>query len=394
MILAFGFFSFFSFIFQLIMARMLSLSDYGILASLFSIIYILSVFNESVQTIITKFSTRENNKGKLKNLIKKSYKKAFKTSISLYLFYLIISIPLALILKINFLLLALNGLIIFFAFFIPITRGILQGKERFYALGANMIIESGFKLIFGIVFVYVGWKVYGAITGAILGGLFAFCLSFIPIREIMLSKEEKAETEGIYEYAKPAFIITFLIILFYSVDVLIAKIIFPSDVAGAYAISSTLAKIIFWGTLPISKAMFPMSAENNEDKIKSENVFFNSLLMILVCIFIILSLFYFFSESIVSIFSGREIPISMNILIYLGIAVSFISISNLILLYKLSAGKIRGYNYIFIFVLIEILLLFYFSNDVYQFSIAFITSSAVLLWGAISLVSIDNSKRV
>lgn len=387
LLIAFGIFNFFHFLFQLVMAHMLTLSEYAVLASLFSIIYILTIFTESVQTIITKFSAEESDKGKLRNILKKSSNKSFLISLSLFIFYLIVSIPLSFLLDIDYLLLSFNGLFIFLAFLPPITRGILQGKKKFKSLGLNMILESAGKLVFGMLFVYLGFKVYGAIAGVIIGSIIALVLSLVPLKYIISSKEKKAKTFGIYDYARPTFLITSVIIIFYSLDVVIAKIFFPADMVGSYAIASILGKIIFWGTLPISKAMFPMSAENQKNKNRSDNVFTNSLIILLLVIFLILAIFYFFPEAIIKIFSGKIVPEAISILFYLGIAFGFIALTNLILLYKLSLGKTKGYYYLFTFIIIEIFLLSYFSKDLLQFSVAFITSSAVFLWGAIVLMN-------
>ncbi len=386
LLLAFGLFNFFNFMFQFFMARMLSVSEYGVLATLFAVIYILFIFSESVQMIIVKYSANENDEGKLKSLLKKSSKKAFLISIILFIFYLAASIPLSSILKIDYLLLSFNGLIIFLSFFLPLTRGIMQGRRRFKSFGFNIILESGIKLVLGIFFVYLGWKIYGAITALILGGSIAFFLSLISLKDVIKSEEKKAETEGIYNYAKPTFIISFIIIVFYSLDVVLAKIFFSPEIAGSYAIASILGKIILWGTLPISKAMFPISIENKKEGNKSGNVFINSLFILFLGIFFALIFFYFFPEFIIKIFSGKDIPGAISILFYLGIAFSLISLANLILLYKLSLGKVKGYLYLIIFIFIEIGLLSYFSKDLLQFSIAFITASAAFLWASIFLV--------
>jgi O-antigen/teichoic acid export membrane protein len=59
------------------MARMLSIIDYGILAALYAIIYILGIFIESIQTVMMKYSSGENDNGRLKSLLKKTLKKKF-----------------------------------------------------------------------------------------------------------------------------------------------------------------------------------------------------------------------------------------------------------------------------------------------------------------------------
>src|SRR3990172_11215875 len=87
----FGLFNFLNFLFQLIMARSLDIVEYGVLATLFSILYILNVFSDSIQLIITKYSSSEKTHGLLKNILKRGLKKSFVLSIILLFFYLIIS---------------------------------------------------------------------------------------------------------------------------------------------------------------------------------------------------------------------------------------------------------------------------------------------------------------
>lgn len=372
----------FNYLFHFAMTRMLTIEHYGILVALYSIIYIIAVFSESIQLVISRYTTREGDVGKVKNIIKKSAKKASKISIYIFIAYLVLSIVLSNILNISYLLLALTGTIIFSSFLIPITRGVLQGKKRFNSLGANMISESIFKLVFSILLVFIGWEVYGAVVATLMGVYASFFLSLISIRDILSKKEKKTKTPGIYTYTAPTFIAIVTIVVFYSVDVLIAKIFFPAETAGYYAILSVISKVIFFGTQPISRAMFPISTDSEKKK-GSDNVFSTSIMLLSFLIFIALLIVYFFPEILIRVFSGRFIPEIEHILIYPAIAISLISLTNLNILYKLSLGKTKGFYHLIIFVLIEIFLLSYFSNDLVQFSIAFITASAAFFWGSI-----------
>ena len=108
LLISFGIFNFLNFVFQLSMARMLSIVDYGIFATLFSMIYMLAVFTESIQTIMTKYSSREDDKGRLKNIMKKALKKSGFVSLGLFITYLILAVPLSFLLRINYFLLFLN----------------------------------------------------------------------------------------------------------------------------------------------------------------------------------------------------------------------------------------------------------------------------------------------
>jgi len=376
-------FNILNFLFQFAMARMLSPADYGILATLFSIIYITGVFSEPVQTIIAKYSSKESQHGKLKNLALRSLRKGLKISSIIFVGYIFIAIPLSLALKIPYLLVILAGLTIFSAFLPPVTRGIMQGRKFFKTLGTNLFLEGIIKLVLAIILVLVGWKVYGAMAAAIVGSLIALIFSIIALKEILKSRETKTNFKGIYSYSWPVFIVLFSILAFFSLDILIARIVFDATSAGYYAIASVLAKIIFFGTQPISKALFPISAEQKTKK--SHHLLVNAIIILFICVLIALLIFYFFSGILIKIFAGRIILESQNILFYLALAMGILSFTNLVLLYKLSLGKIRNYLIFLIFPIIEVALLFLFSHNLIEYSIALITASAIFLWGSILL---------
>jgi len=263
----------------------------------------------------------------------------------------------------------------------------MQARAQFTPLGFNMFAEGIVKLSIGIIFVYLGFRVYGSLLGIFLGGATAFALSFFSLKEIIKAKEEKIERPDIYNYAKAAFLITFIVVFFYSIDIIIARIFFSPEIVGGYAVASILSKAIFWGTLPISKAMFPLSARDSKIKGNSESLFYNSLAMIVGFIFVALTIFYLFPDFVIRIFAGKSLGLSKIVLIYLGIGTSLISVANLILLYKLSLGKVKNYFYLFFILIIEIFLLFYFSNNVLQYSLAFVTASAILLFSSVVLMN-------
>lgn len=377
-----------NFFFHFAMARMLTITDYGILVTLYSIMYFIGISSESIQTVITKYSSVEGDEGRLKNLFKRAVKKGAWASIWLFIPYLLLSFPLAYLLKISYPLVAITGLLIFSAFLLPIGRGVMQGRKMFKSLGINMIIEAALKITLAILLVFLGWRVYGAIVATVLGSFIAFAFVFFTLKKILKAKERKKNVEGIYEYTTPVFFVTLATIAFFSLDVIIAKIVFSGEVAGYYAISSTLGKILFFGTQAISKAMFPFSAEVKSIRSKkTSNIFANAFTFLIVCIIVALGIFYLFPEILVRIFAGRFIPESSAILFFVAIGFGLLSITNLILLYKLSLGKIKGAYYLLSFVLIEILLLLYFSQNLFQFSIAFVTASAIFLWGSILLMN-------
>ncbi|MEK6873863.1 MAG: oligosaccharide flippase family protein [Nanoarchaeota archaeon] len=372
-----------NYFFHFAMARMLPIEQYGILVTLYSIIYILAVFTESIQLVITKYTTGKNE-GEIKNLVKKSSAKSFKISLLLFFVYLIISIPLSIVLKIEYPLVALTGVIIFSSFLLPITRGALQGQKRFGTLGFNMISEALIKLSSAIFLVLIGWMVYGAVIATLLGTYFSLLISFVSLKDIFKTKEIKSKNIGIYAYSAPVFVAIIAVIVFYSIDVIIAKIFFSAEIAGYYAVASMISKVIFFGTQPISKAIFPISSESKDGE-RRKKIFKYALLFLGGLIIAGLLVVYLFPGLLIKIFSGRDIPQITNILILPAIATSLISLANLNILYKLSQGKVRGCFYLPIFIIIEVILMSIFSSNLTSFSLAFVLSSIIFLIGSIIL---------
>ena len=130
--------------------------------------------------------------------------------------------------------------------------------------------------------------------------------------------------------------------------------------------------------------MFPLTSENDKKSIR-KNIFMSALFVLITLVGIALVVFYFFPEILVEIFSGRIVTESIVILFYLGVAIGIMSVANLVLLYKLSVGKIRGYYMLGIPIVIEILLLLYFSSSLINFSFALIIASIIFLLGSIFL---------
>lgn len=377
LVVSFGIYNILNFVFHFSMARLLDVAEYGILATLLSIVYLLGIFSESIQTIVSKQAS--NSKKNVSAILRNAMGRVSRPSLALFGFYLILSIPLSIFLKIPYLLMGLNGMIIFASFYSPINRGLLQGKKRFFALGSNMIIESVAKLVFSLILVFIGLDVYGPVLGGLLGAGGAYALSFINLQPLIGEGKQSVNEDVVYEKGKESFLTIFALMAFFSLDVVIARLVFDPDAVGAYAISSTIAKTIFFAAMPIAKAMFSFTAEKVRVK-RAEKVFLNALAIVGAGIVLALTLFYFFPHIWVGIFSGKDLPLATGTLFVLGMAYSLITLTQVILLYKISIHAVRSIWPILLMPVVEAVLLYIFSANLFQFSFALVASSALFLW--------------
>ncbi|MEK6881372.1 MAG: oligosaccharide flippase family protein [Nanoarchaeota archaeon] len=384
-------FNFINFLYHFIIARLLVPSDYGILITLFSIIYIFGVPSEGIQVLFArltaKFSVNKED-GKISYIVKKGINKGFLISFFIFAVLFAASFFLSEFLKIDFWLIVLTNAMVFIFILAPVPRGVLQGKKRFGRFGLSFIAESIIRLFLSVVLVILGFKVYGAIVGVFIGVVLGFLVALFFIRDITKEKEERENLGNIYQFSVPFFLTTLIILSMLSIDVLLARRFFISDpdLVGKYAVLSTLGKIIFLGTASVGKTMFPLTSEKFEEKKETFHIFKKAFVLISVLCLIALAFFYLFPELIIKITFGSQYTDIAPLLFYEGIALTFLSLSSLILLYGLSINRIKNPYWLFLFLIIEIALLSIFNSNLKNYIIALAFSNIVMFIGSIFLI--------
>ena len=383
--------NFLNYIYQFSMARILGPSGYGVLAVLVNIIYIFQVPSLSIQTIVSKHTTKffvKKEFGKIKGLFNYLIKKTLLGSLIFFIMFSILSIFLSKTLNIPIWLLILTGTFLFVTFIYPVGIGILQGMKKFNVWGFNFICVGIVKLITALVLVFLGFKVYGAIIGFVLGTLFSV-LFFIPfMKEIINSKEVK---EKIFIFSKnnlSTFFSMLLIVFMFSMDIILVRVFFAEDIVGKYAVISLTGKMILFMGMTIGYAMFPISSEKFVTGNKTgELIKKTSIVLFLLC-FLATSLFAFFPELIIKSLFGSQYLSFSNILVYVGIAFSFISFLNVFILYKISIDRfqLKHVLILLIFFITQIVILFLIHQTIQDFSMAFMFSTIISFIGSLILI--------
>jgi len=374
-------FNILNYIFHFSMARMLGPADYGILASLMSIVYLFSIPTETIQAIIARYTAifkARKEIGKIKSLMNRAIKKGWKFGIIGIILFAAVSPFIKNFLKFDSIipLLAL-AILILPVILLPITRGILQGLKKFKALGFNMSFEGAIKLVLAISLVLIGLNVNGAIAAILISGFLAFSLSKYYVNDINKSKEKFFDKKNIYSSFIPVLIAIICLTMMYSMDVIIVKHFFSDQEAGVYSVASLLGKMIFFALIPAAKAMFPIVAERQEAKKEHRHVLSKILLGTSLIMVLILAVYYLFPEFLITILFGNRYIEAANILFYLGVAFSLMTITYMISFYYLSLGKSKIIWALIPCTILELVLISLFSSSLIQFSIAFVVSSFI-----------------
>lgn len=378
-------FNFINYLFHLVTARMLTVVDYGILVTLLAITHYFYVSSDVVNNTISRYTSKFfNNHRKIKDLFKRGLTKILFFSMIAYIIFIPIAIFLSWFLKINFWLVMLTGLLLFGAFATPVIRGILQGKKRFKSLGISMNIEAISKILLVVILIYFVQNIYGVILGIIISVVFGFFISLYFIKDILKEKGQHADIKGIYSFGSNTFVASLALILIFGLDIILVKHFFTADIAGQYAVASILAKSVYFASMSISRAMFPISSLQ-QDIATKHKTFKKTLFIILGICSVAIIAFIICPKLIITILFGAKYVEISSILFILGITFTLRSITLLNILNKMSHGRITNPWMLFIFVVLGIVVLFLFHNSILSFAIALCVTDLIMLLGTFFL---------
>ena len=128
--------------------------------------------------------------------------------------------------------------------------------------------------------------------------------------------------------------------------------------------------------------MFPLTSEKYDKNENSASLFKKSFLIVLFICLIAIFIYGFFPKLIIGILYGKEYLDMAPYLVYSAIALSFLSLSNLILVYGLSTKGLRYVLFLPLFLVIEIILLYSSRGSIQEYIISFMVSNIIMFIGS------------
>jgi len=357
------------FLFHFYSSRKLGPVDYGVFGGLLSLVYLITVPFNTIQTSISNFVARfsvKKEEGKIHYLVKASLKKLTIYGI-LGVFGFFVFIPfLANFLHVGKMPLFVLSFFILFALLLPVIRGVLQGTQQFKHLGFNLMLEGIVKLVGGILLVSWGWGVGGAVGAFVLAYAIPLAFGFFPLKNIFKEPKQSFETKEVYKYSFPVILMLLSLTAFYSLDVILVKHFIDSVQAGYYAALSLLGKTIFFASFSIVQVMFPKVVSLHAEKKPTKHVFYKSFLLVLLICASAVALFSIFPSFFVKLFFGNAYMMITNYLVPFSLFISSLSLVAVLSFYQVSLSKKKFIFLLFFFNILEIVLLSIFHSSLLQ----------------------------
>jgi len=332
-----------NYLYHLVMGRLMGPVEYGILASLYSILYIISIVPMSTSFAMVKFVSSAKNNEELSSVYLALKKFVWKLAMVGMVIVLLLSPLISKFLNLTGIAsVATIGPILFFSLICLVNQATLQGILKFAGSAVPSFISSIFKLVFGVLLVILGWKSLGAMVGVLIAIASAYFLSVWYLkRNVKIRIGEKFNLNPFFVYAFPVLMQALAFTSFFTADVILVKHYFSGFEAGLYAALSMLGKIIYFATSPVTATMFPIVSGRRSRNEGFKKIFLISIGITLIGSLVIVTFYKFFPSLAIGLLYGKAYLVASGELFLMGVFMLFYTLSYFLVNFLLSLGEVK-----------------------------------------------------
>jgi O-antigen/teichoic acid export membrane protein len=343
--LAVGLANAFNAVFQFSLARVLDRGEYSLLAALVAIVLIgavppLAFQATTARSVASSIAEGDDAgagiylRGTLRSVL-------LWTAVLLALTIVLVPVGAALGLA-NPLAIAATAATVAIALVIPVVWGGLQGAGQFRELALATLLFAGTRLACGVVIGVAGGGVGPIMLGVAAATAVTAALSLVPLRGL-LARAYDAQLPrrrlATIPNAAAAVGLTALIALS-TMDLLVAKLSFPSGEAGDYAAASVGARVLLLIPIAVTTVLFPRVA-TLRDRQRERTHLLAGLLAVGLTAAIATVLLWTLAGPLIDATFGSKYADASSWLGPLGLAMSFYALATVYLYHFLSLGRSR-----------------------------------------------------
>ncbi len=379
-----------NYVFQLYVGRTLGPYDYGVFASVVSLLYILAVPCGTINLCVANFVSGFKGKkelGKVKYLFFRGFRKVVFFGSLGFLIVASLSGHISSFLNIeNTMPIVILGMIFFVSMIDPIGTGTLLGLQRFKKLGFVQIVNSSLKLSFGVGLLALGYGVNGALSSLFLAGLFGFGFVLFFLRDVLLREAETFGKEKILSYSFPVFISLLLIAFMSNIDIVLVKHYFPGAAAGHYAAAALLGKVVLFASSAVSGVMFAKVSELRAVGKPTAKLLYESIFYVFCISFAVVVVYFIAPHFVLNLLFGSSYIDAVPLIGLFGLAMGFFALSSALVQYNLAIRDMKFVYVIFASVLIEVIMISLFHDSLLTV-VKILTGTMVLTFSSMMIIT-------
>ncbi len=336
-----------SYLYRILMGRMLTPFEYGLLNLALPLQFLVIVLTSSgIAPTIAKFVSEDE--GKKDNV-------GLKLTISSSLFYYSL---IGLILGAIFFLLAqplaiylfreprvvlplqISAIAMPFAIAVAVCTGVFQGFKRFALMGGTLVLEQAFRIIFAVVFVYFGLEAVGAISGSSLGFVVTVPLALLLLKKHIskLPRPELQHFKHILYFSIPTSITALSAFLLAYIDIIFLGVYLSPEEVGIYSAASPTSRLLLAFSMALYAVLLPsISEEKGKGSLDGMKRHAKDAMVLSLPLFMLSILIAFsFPEQIITLLFGSAYIAAAAPFKVLVVGMVFLSV------YMLNSGILQG----------------------------------------------------
>jgi O-antigen/teichoic acid export membrane protein len=358
------FVNFLNYIFTLIIGRMLGPIMFGEVTALFSFFIIVNVPATTIATFMgrqTSLYKSESRMSSIKHLVAFLDTWASIAGVVLWIIFVACTPFLSNYLNIPSTPIFVFGLIIPLSFVSSVSTGSLQGLQDFRGLQVQNIVGALVKLVFALLFVYMGMSVTGVMAALLLSTLWSLVYGFLKTIKTtgkmgFFSAEGVSDAEWSDATKKSmlfVFCASLLIALLSNVDVVMAKHYLSAFEAGQYGALSAIGKILLYGVAAFTTVLLPVASEAHASgSSHGRRALWTSVGLITLASVVLVAIFLLFPEMIVNALFGAAYIGIAAYLVPFAVAMYFVAIATVFVQYFIATHN-RAFLYFFLIAILS-----------------------------------------
>lgn len=378
--------NFFNFLFYLFMSRSLTVSEYGIFASIMSLIAYPALLGTAINPVVVRFAGdyfAKKNFASLRGLYLQIKKLLVIIGICVFIIFLLFIPEIS-----NFFhiadrtILFLTDIIIFISLVGVINLAFLQAKLAFGFQVIVSLCNSVARLLIGVLFILLGYSISGATLAMLFAGIMSYGVSFLPLKFVFDKKiaSPKVSYKELFSYGFPSSLALFGLTSFISSDIILVKHFFSPHQAGLYAGLSLVSRVIFYVSAPIATVMFPMVVQKRSKNENYMNTFKFSLLLVIIPSLLLTILYGIFPKQIILFFLKRNDYLAISpYLIPFALFITFYGVVSILTNFYLSIHKTKVFIPIIISAFVQIIFIILLHQTFFQVILISLLSTILLV---------------
>lgn len=314
----------FGYAYQIIMGRMLTPADYGLLSALVALGVILPVpLGAGIMILTRKFAeySAHGDGGRITDLWNVSRRWINYGGAIFLLLFLMLAAEISDYLGVpsKGLLWLLGAWVLVYFFIVP-DSALLQGMQAFGWYGGGTAVATAVKIVASIGLVWAGYGIYGALWALLVAGVVMWGLFSYGARAFRLVPPAPGRHRFLLRDTLPIVAATAAFTIMTQLDVVLVRHYFGPHEAGVYAAAAALGKAVMYLPGAIAIALFPMVAENDAKSVGSAPLLIQAVLLVGVLSGSGALIFVFFPDFLIHLLYGRAYEGAVEVLRYFGFA--------------------------------------------------------------------------